>query len=60
VTEWSEYKRPNWEKVERLMAQKVVFDLRNQYESWDLISRGFYYECVGRPDSQTLNVMPRT
>lgn len=60
VTEWSEYKRPNWEKVELLMAQKVVFDLRNQYESWDLISRGFYYECVGRPDSQTLNVMPRT
>ncbi len=51
VTEWSEYKRPNWEKVAGMMAQKVVFDLRNQYESWDLMSRGFHYICVGRPDS---------
>lgn len=51
VTEWSEYKRPNWEKVAGLMAQKVVFDFRNQYESWDLVSRGFHYFCVGRPDS---------
>lgn len=51
VTEWSEYKRPNWEKVAGLMAQKVVFDFRNQYESWDLMSKGFHYICVGRPDS---------
>ncbi len=55
VTEWSEYKRPNWEKVAGLMAQKVVFDLRNQYESWDLLSRGYHYVCVGRPDSNTLH-----
>jgi UDPglucose 6-dehydrogenase len=54
VTEWSEYKRPNWDKVATLMASKALFDLRNQYESNDLISRGFHYECVGRPDSRSL------
>ncbi len=54
VTEWSEYKRPNWDKVGSIMANKALFDLRNQYESNDLISRGFHYECVGRPDSRIL------
>jgi UDPglucose 6-dehydrogenase len=56
VTEWSEYKRPNWDKVGQLMANRAVFDLRNQYESYDLISRGFHYECVGRPDSRSLPI----
>jgi UDPglucose 6-dehydrogenase len=56
VTEWSEYKRPNWDKVGQLMASRAVFDLRNQYESYDLISRGFHYECVGRPDSRSLPI----
>ncbi len=51
ITEWSEYKRPNWDKVGSLMAGKAVFDLRNQYEPWELMDKGFYYRCVGRPDS---------
>ncbi|HYX33060.1 MAG: UDP-glucose/GDP-mannose dehydrogenase family protein [Pseudobdellovibrionaceae bacterium] len=56
VTEWSEYKRPNWDKVGQMMASRALFDLRNQYESYDLISRGFHYECVGRPDSRSLPI----
>ncbi|MCX6129878.1 MAG: UDP-glucose/GDP-mannose dehydrogenase family protein [Proteobacteria bacterium] len=52
VTDWSEYKRPNWEKVQSLMKEPALFDLRNQYEVTDLIARGFHYECVGRPDSR--------
>lgn len=53
VTEWSEYRRPNWEKIAGLMKQKTVFDLRNQYDAHDLISRGFHYQCIGRPDSSS-------
>ncbi len=49
VTEWREYKRPNWEKVKTLMRSPVVFDFRNQYEPKDLRSIGFAYECIGRP-----------
>lgn len=51
VTEWSEYRRPDWERVNNLMKSPVVFDLRNQYESGTLMGGGFHYECVGRPDS---------
>lgn len=51
MTEWSEYRRPNWEKVAQLMREKNVFDFRNQYDAEKMIEAGFHYECVGRPDS---------
>jgi len=49
VTEWSEYKRPNWEKLARLMRTKTAFDFRNQYSRSAVEAHGFYYTCVGRP-----------
>ncbi|SMF21715.1 UDP-glucose dehydrogenase family protein [Pseudobacteriovorax antillogorgiicola] len=55
VTEWSEYRRPNWDKAADMMAGKVVFDLRNQYQSQELHDRGYHYECMGRPDSKLLS-----
>jgi UDPglucose 6-dehydrogenase len=51
ITEWSEYKRPNWDKVAKLMAKQVVFDFRNQYEFSVLKAKDFHYECIGRIDS---------
>lgn len=51
VTEWSEYRRPDWDKISTLLKEKVVFDLRNQYEPGYLMDRGFHYQCIGRPDS---------
>ena len=52
VTEWSEYKRPSWSKVSKLMRTKVVFDFRNQYDFRTLEGMGFSYYCVGRPGSK--------
>ncbi|MFW7377607.1 MAG: UDP-glucose dehydrogenase family protein [Oligoflexus sp.] len=49
ITEWSEYRRPNWDKVSALMANRLVIDLRNQYEARDLTKKGFTYSSVGRP-----------
>lgn len=49
VTEWLEYRRPNWDKISNLMKGRVVVDLRNQYSRAELESRGFKYECIGRP-----------
>jgi UDPglucose 6-dehydrogenase len=53
VTEWTEYRRPNWEKVASLMREKIVFDFRNQYRFETMKKNGFKYYCVGRPDSGT-------
>ena len=49
VTEWLEYRRPNWDKIAGLMKEKVVVDLRNQYSRSELEKRGFTYDCIGRP-----------
>jgi len=53
VTEWPEYKRPNWKKVKELLHTPTVFDFRNQYSLEDLNGAGFHYECIGRPDSRS-------
>jgi UDPglucose 6-dehydrogenase len=49
VTEWSEYKRPDWTKVKGLMRGHAAFDLRNQWSGEELRRLGFHYDCVGRP-----------
>lgn len=51
MTEWSEYKRPNWEKAAKLMRAQVVFDFRNQYQYSLLEDYGFRYVGIGRPGS---------
>lgn len=49
VTEWSEYKRPNWEKAKTMMRTPIIFDFRNQYDPKFIRTLGFQYECIGRP-----------
>ncbi|MCB9229876.1 MAG: UDP-glucose/GDP-mannose dehydrogenase family protein [Deltaproteobacteria bacterium] len=53
LTEWREYRWPNWQMVRNLLKGHNLFDLRNQYEAETLKEAGFHYECVGRPDSRT-------
>lgn len=53
LTEWGEYRWPNWERVSRLLKSKVVFDFRNQYEGPMLQKLGYHYQCIGRIDSTT-------
>jgi len=53
MTEWDEYKRPNWQKAAQAMRQKTVFDFRNQYDFNELLGLGFNYYCVGRTDSSS-------
>ena len=51
ITEWPEYKRPNWSKAKQMMRIAAVFDGRNQYRFGELNALGFHYECIGRIDS---------
>ncbi len=48
VTEWSEYRRPNWEKVKTTMRGRAIFDFRNQYSPAEVRGFGFDYVSVGR------------
>jgi UDPglucose 6-dehydrogenase len=48
VTEWSEFRVPNYKVLGRLMKQKIIFDGRNIYEPEELKELGFKYFCIGR------------
>ncbi len=48
VTEWNEFKNPNWKIVQKVMKDRKVFDGRNIYEKESLIEMGFEYYGIGR------------
>jgi UDPglucose 6-dehydrogenase len=47
LTEWSEFKFPNFNTVSNLMSDKIIFDGRNIYDYQDMIDLGFTYTCMG-------------
>jgi UDPglucose 6-dehydrogenase len=49
ITEWKEYRRPNWQRVTDLMRGNHVFDLRNQYQAEAFAGLNISYHSVGRP-----------
>lgn len=48
LTEWREFRNPDWEQVKSLMRGRLVLDGRNQYEASDLALHGFSCMGVGR------------
>lgn len=48
VTEWREFREPDFDKVHSMLNDKVIFDGRNQYEPETIRNKGFEYYCVGR------------
>ncbi len=48
VTEWSEFREPDFARVKLLMKQPVIFDGRNIYKPELLREMGFHYEGIGR------------
>jgi len=48
ITEWNEFRRPNFEKVKSLMKTPVIFDGRNIYDPHEMRSMGFTYYGIGR------------
>ncbi len=48
LTEWNEFRNPDFEKIETLMGKKIIFDGRNIYDPEKTEEMGFEYYCVGR------------
>ena len=48
LTEWNEFRRPDFERMKTLMRKLLIFDGRNQYNSERLTEKGFEYICMGR------------
>ena len=48
VTEWNEFRNPDFIKMKRLMKKPVIFDGRNIYNPGELRKEGFTYYGIGR------------
>ena len=50
ITEWNEFRRPNFEKIKTLLKEPIIFDGRNQFEKKRMIERGIKYISIGVAD----------
>lgn len=48
VTEWGDYRRPDFDEMARRMRAKLIFDGRNLYAPHEMRSRGFAYHAIGK------------
>lgn len=48
LTEWQEFRLPDWDMVGRSMRRKLILDGRNIYDYDDLTEHGFEYHCIGK------------
>ena len=47
LTEWNEFRRPDFDRIKNTLKTPVIFDGRNQYNSERLLEKGFDYTCIG-------------
>lgn len=48
VTEWHEYRRPDFQRIKKLLKNPAVFDGRNIWDPDEIRSLGFWYTGIGR------------
>lgn len=49
LTEWNEFRALQLDRIEEIMRDKCIVDLRNIYKLPDMEKRGFRYFSIGRP-----------
>lgn len=49
VTEWKQFRQPDFARVRALMRTPALFDGRNIYDPQQLFELGFVYRAIGRP-----------
>jgi UDPglucose 6-dehydrogenase len=48
VTEWNEFREPDFERIKTLLKRPVIFDGRNIYDPGEMKRLGFEYQGLGR------------
>jgi UDPglucose 6-dehydrogenase len=51
VTDWNEYRHPDFERVKRTLKQPVIVDGRNLYDVEKMRQLGVRYHSIGRPSA---------
>jgi UDPglucose 6-dehydrogenase len=48
LTEWKEFRSPDFEEIKAQLVSPVIFDGRNQYNAFNLEEKGFEYYQIGK------------
>ena len=48
VTEWNEFRRPDFDKIKSLLKEPIIMDGRNLFDPKKMSEIGFEYEGIGR------------
>ena len=48
LTEWKEFRSPDFEEIKTQLKTPVIFDGRNQYIAYDLENKGLEYYRIGK------------
>jgi UDPglucose 6-dehydrogenase len=48
ATEWSEFRTPDFERMEKEIKHKIIFDGRNLFDVYKMRELGYHYESIGR------------
>ena len=48
VTEWKQFRLPDWQEIRNTMRGNVIVDGRNIYDPQEMFSYGFNYYSIGR------------
>jgi len=51
VTDWNEYRHPNFERIKGMLKRPIVVDGRNLYDPLKMQRLGFTYLSIGRGDA---------
>jgi UDPglucose 6-dehydrogenase len=49
MTEWSEFRTPDFDKIAATLREKTIFDGRNVYDLEQMKELSFHYVSIGRP-----------
>jgi UDPglucose 6-dehydrogenase len=48
LTEWKEFRSPDFEEIRNQLKNAIIFDGRNQYDTFNLEAKGFEYYQIGK------------
>jgi len=48
VTEWNQFRYPDFQAIKERLKQPIIFDGRNQYDPQEMLELGFVYHGIGR------------
>ena len=52
ATEWSEFRTPDFDRMEKEIKNKIIFDGRNLFDVYKMRDLGYHYESIGRVESK--------